>query len=159
MREGGRGQGSGGSPGARMRHHAGGLVYHEDVVVLEYDREGNRLGRHLHRGRGRHMSIDPLARPQSVRHLDPPPIDQHMTGLDDDLDPRSGETRKPPAEPDIQPGARLRSGDGIAEVPRPEGRGGPALHCAGGAAGQSMRKASRITPTLMAESATLKAGQ
>src|SRR5262249_29749400 len=111
----------------------------------------------LKRGAGLRLAPSHPARPSpgpgvvrglalSAGHLDAPLVDQG-------LDARAGELRKLRSEPEMEPPARL-------------GRAHGGRHASGGLDGHvsegvtvSMWRASSATPTLIAESATLKAGQ
>src|SRR5439155_22910166 len=66
--------------------------------------------------------------------------------------------RAPGGPPHVVTGDGAVGGYATGEPAHREGRAGPALH-SGFGAGQRMRRASSATPTLMAESATLNAGQ
>ena len=65
-------------PRARVHHHAGGLVHHQQVLVLEHHLEGHGLGHRLLRRRGvGHRDHLPFGhavglRPLAAVHADPP---------------------------------------------------------------------------------------
>ena len=154
--------------GARMRDHAGVLVHHEDVLVLEDDAQRDRLGRHLLGRKRWNLGRDRLARAEPMRGLRRPPVDRGHPLVDQLPDPGARQLGQARREPLVEPRPALRRDHRGANVPRarlahradPEapavpGRPSPGP---GGGVTRSLR-ASRATPTLMAESATLNAGQ
>src|SRR5262249_2621952 len=139
---------------------AGGLVHDEDVIVLVHHRERDVLGRHVLGCWGRHAGLDLFARLHAMTRLDPAAVDRDESLLDERLDSHAGQVGEPRVEPEIEAGPGILRPDRIAEPSRREAVV-PDLnaHRSGAAVGQTMRNASSATPTVIAESATLKAGQ
>ena len=152
-----RGEGGARVTGAGVDDDAGRLVEDEDVRVLEHDRERRRLGDELLGGGRRHVDLDPLAPRQPRRGLPDSAVDADAAGLDQRLEPRTREPGQPLGEPAVEPRPRRGGADGEPDEP---GRGGGLPHGRGADAPSPRRRmASTVTPTVIAESATLNAGQ
>ena len=93
---------------ARMHDHADGFVHHEHGVVLEDDRERDRLGdERLRRGRG-DLDVHGLAAADAVRRLARAAIDAHMAVVDERLHAGARELRHALGEPAVQARAGRR---------------------------------------------------
>jgi hypothetical protein len=145
------GQRAPGMAGPGVDDHPGGLVEDEDVVVLVDDGERDRLGLELGGRRRRDLDVHALATAQAVRGPAGRAVHPHAPGGDQRLQAGAGELGHGLGQPAIQAGAG--GGGGHTEPP------GRHLEAGRGAGRASRRMASTTTPTLMAESARLKAGQ
>ena len=144
-----------GLAGSGVCHHPRGLVHDQKVIVLQHDAEGDGLRGQPLRGRRRDLCLETFAPAQPMRRLRGPAVDAHRSRVDQGLEAHARQIGQTGGEPLVE--ARsccLRSG---LRGPAPGGVAG----CAHprGAAGASMLRARSATPTVMAESATLKAGQ
>ena len=112
-------QGAVGVARRRVDDQPGGLVHHDQMLVLIGDRErdGLRLGRLVRRRRDdeRHRlaRFDPVSglRYRLVR-------DRNPAGLDQGPEPRAGERRHVVRQKPVEPRAVVRPGDGEAAVRR-----------------------------------------
>ena len=132
-----------------MDDQAGGLGHHDDVLVGVYDPEVDGLGagRGLLLGRALDLDLLPLGQAPTLGHR--LPADPHGPRLDEDGDvgpAPAGEQRHRPVDP--LPGQRCgHRTESLGDTPRCPGHD------------FEPRRAIRITPTVMALSATLKVGQ
>ena len=101
--------------GAGVRHHARGLVDHEDVLVLEDDSERDRLGGHPIGRRRRELRRDPLAGAQAMRRLRGGPVHSHGAVVDQSANARPGHLGEPRREPLVEPCPALGPAHGGVE--------------------------------------------
>ena len=140
-----------------MDDHAGGLLENEDVGVLEENGQRRRFRDELLGGWGRNLHLDTLASCEPRRGLPDRAVDANAAGLDERLEPRARELGQLPGEPAVESRARRGRIDGEADEPR---RGGRFPHGEGAGERSPRRRRTRsATPTVIAESATLNAGQ
>ena len=139
----------------------GRLVDHEHVVVLVDDVSAIGSGVERPRRRRRDLDLDALAAAESVRGLADGAVHANEAAVDQRLEPRAreiGQARAQPAIESLAPGRpRGSTGDGtrpsaVASTAAASGGSEPLDRC-------RRRSARSVTPTVMAESATLKAGQ
>ncbi len=90
-------------PRARMGHHAGRLVHHEDVRILEDDAQRDGLGRDPVPGRRRDGDLHALARLHAVRRLDLAAVDACPAPGDEGLHAHARQLREAPGQPPIEP--------------------------------------------------------
>ena len=135
-------QGAGAVPGRRVHDHAGRLVDDQEVVVLEHDAQRYPL-----------RDVPPIARLVRLE-LD------HVPGRDPVGRPGASPIDRDPAVPDEPERRRTRqSARLLSEEPVEPGRRRRGRQAARGCARTKYPSAMRTTPTLTAESATLKTGQ
>ena len=101
--------------GAGVHHHARGLVDHEDVLVLEDDRERDRLGGHLLGRRRRELRRDPLAGAQAMRRLRGGAVHSHGAVVDQSANARPRHLGQPRREPLVEPRPALGPAHGGVE--------------------------------------------
>jgi len=113
---------------AGMGHHAGGLVHHQDVGVLEDDAKRDRFGLETILRRRGNGHLHPLARLDPVRGLDGAAVHESAARRDEGLDAHARQLGEPPGQPLIEPrpgavalhhvGHATIAGHGAAATPR-----------------------------------------
>ena len=134
----------------------GGLVDHEDVVVLVHDAQRDRLGR-ARPGRRRNLDVDHLAAAQAIRTASRRPVDAHEAAVDQS----SSAARVRPAALASRRSHRSRRVTRPRHASTVSRRDVTRRSCEAGAGAPAGRESrgEEDTPTVIAESATLNAGQ